>query len=389
MLLTVAVATVRAEVLADDAGSVGVIDRSKMKMIVLTTGKVIIGRMTPRVDGYDVLLDGGRIFVASEQIRFEAKDIEDAYVKMRETLPERTPEQHIELARWCITNQLEHRAQRELLDALHLDPNRTDAKRMLQALTAKGKVPEAGTTGSGLTEFPSTSVSTQPSRETRSLGGFSRSVAQTFVRDVQPILANKCGNAACHGNSTSSFQLQSLRRGATPMVSEQNLAAVLKQIDLSSPAQSPILAVGQGAHGGSNIPLFRGRAGGVQQKILRDWVLSVAVDSNPDLPAQMAAAEQATKVRSVSATAIRNATGEDAEDKAGPNPTDMTTTGLDSELTHDRVRSKDQMDDEILSEVQYLNRSDAFDPELFNTKYRSSTSSPLSQSGNEAAKKKP
>ncbi len=68
------------------------------------------------------------------------------------------------------------------------------------------------------------------------------------------------------------------------MVSEQNLAAVLKQIDLSSPAQSPILAVGQGAHGGSNIPLFRGRAGGVQQKILRDWVLSVAVDSNPDLP---------------------------------------------------------------------------------------------------------
>ncbi len=67
----------------------------------------------------------------------------------------------------------------------------------------------------------------------------------------------------------------------------------------------------------------------------------------------------------------------------------MTTSGLDSELTHDRVRSKDQMDDEILSEVQYLNRSDAFDPELFNTKYRSSTSSPLSQSGNEAAKKKP
>ncbi len=43
--------------------------------------------MTPRVDGYDVLLDGGRIFVASEQIRFEAKDIEDAYVKMRENAP--------------------------------------------------------------------------------------------------------------------------------------------------------------------------------------------------------------------------------------------------------------------------------------------------------------
>ncbi|MBL8818870.1 MAG: hypothetical protein JNL58_22770 [Planctomyces sp.] len=341
---------------------------TKQRMLVLISGKIVTGRMTPRLDGYDVAVSAGRMFVASDQIRFEATDLEDAYIKMRESMTERSPEQHLELAKWCLTNKLEHRAKRELLDALHLDPNRTDAKRILQSLelsASNGSGPKSS--GTGFTQFPSTSASAQPMRETRSLGGFSRDVAKSFVQEVQPILVNKCGNAACHGNQTSVFQLTSLRRGATPAVSEQNLAAVLKQIDLSQPAQSPILQVGQSSHGGSNVPLFRGRAGGIQQKVLRQWVLSAAAELNPDMVSEPTpvVARRSTQEK-LKATPV--STSEDTTD---------TASGKLDETAHERIRSKQELDSQVLEEIQYLNRNDAFDPELFNSKYRQ----PASTSG--------
>ena len=353
---------------------------TKQRMLVLISGKVVTGRMTPRLDGYDVSVSAGRMFVASDQIRFEATDLEDAYIKMRESMTERSPEQHLELAKWCLNNKLEHRAKRELLDAFHLDPNRTDAKRILQSLELSASngsgsrssgTGSAGATGqnagTGFTQFPSTSATAQPMRETRSLGGFSRDVAKSFVQEVQPILVNKCGNTACHGNQSSVFQLTSLRRGATPAVSEQNLAAVLKHIDLSQPAQSPILQVGQSSHGGSNVPLFRGRAGGIQQKVLREWVLSAAAELNPDL------------ISEPSPVVARRSSQE--KPKATPASTSEETANMASakldETAHERVRSKQELDSKVLEEIQYLNRNDAFDPELFNSKYRQ----PASTSG--------
>ena len=63
-----------------------------------------------------------------------ASDMADAYSKLRETFRELTPEVHLSIARWCITNNQIKPARQELLDALHLDPNNTTARAMLRKL---------------------------------------------------------------------------------------------------------------------------------------------------------------------------------------------------------------------------------------------------------------
>ena len=108
--------------------------QAEEKLLVLLNGRVVSGQLSPRVGGYDVVLPAGRMFVSSQQIRFQADNMDDAYLRMRETLPEFTPNTHLELARWCLANNLPSRARREALDALHLDPHQADAQRMLEAL---------------------------------------------------------------------------------------------------------------------------------------------------------------------------------------------------------------------------------------------------------------
>src|SRR5581483_3985835 len=80
--------------------------------------------------------------------------------------------------------------------------------------------------------------------EVEALGGFSRPTAAQFTASVQPLLINKCGNPRCHGaNAENGFRLVPVRleghgnRHGT----EQNLATVLKYINVHEPQDSPLL----------------------------------------------------------------------------------------------------------------------------------------------------
>ena len=124
------------------------------KMLVMVDGTVLEGRFTPRPDGYDMTTRAGRMFIGSDQVRFTALDLADAYQRMQETFSERTPENHMVLARWCLTNKLTTEARREVLDALRLDPNRGDARRMLAMLVSEDDSPTSDqSSGAGPKEF--------------------------------------------------------------------------------------------------------------------------------------------------------------------------------------------------------------------------------------------
>ena len=69
---------------------------SSNDFIVLRTGRVVRGKLTPRQGGYDIKLPTGRMFVASDQVRFRASTMTDAYQRMRDSLPQLTPETHLE-----------------------------------------------------------------------------------------------------------------------------------------------------------------------------------------------------------------------------------------------------------------------------------------------------
>lgn len=326
-------------------------------LLVLIDGKVVDGQFTPRPDGYDVRVAAGRMFIGSERVRFIATDLPDAYRRMRLSQAELTPEIHVELARWCLVNKLRDEAHREVLDALRLDPNRTDAKRILAALIQDSGPLGNRSSGAGLTEYPSTVKSAAPSVEVRSLGGLSRSVAQEFTRRVQPLLMNKCANTGCHsGGESSSFQLASAHRGSSPVIAERNLAAVLKQIDLAQPTKSALLVEVEGTHASLNAPLFRGRLGAQQLEILRTWVLAAANDIAPDASQENASADSKIRLVSASQSPLDSAGG-----TGRSNP--------DAMIPHGRQLSSEETDRKFLAEAARANAHDEFNPAVFNARF--------------------
>jgi hypothetical protein len=327
-------------------------------ILVLADGKVMNGRFLPRPDGYEVEVQGGRMFVESERVRFIARNFEDAHQRMRSSFTELTPQSHMELARWCLTNKREDLARREVLDALHKDPNRLDAQRLLQSLVQQDDGPSKSPGGSGLTEFPSLASPSGPVPEARSLAGLSRSVAQDFTRHVQPILMNKCSNAGCHGTRTvSSFQLTPSHRGTSVSIAERNLAAVMKQIDLSRPSSSPLLTTLQGNHANSTMPIFRGRSGAVQMKTLRDWVGAVSNDIAPELNEEVREQQERIQLASMSKIVAPEADSASEEHTM---------------LPHGRVLTTTETDVRFLQKASRANARDAFDPAKFNELFHKS-----------------
>jgi hypothetical protein len=335
------------------------------RLLVLVDGRIVTGQITPRPDGYDVQVDGGRMYIDSNRVRFEATNLPDAYDRMRDSIPDLTPTNHMELARWCLENKLHTQARREVLDALHLDPHRQDAKRILRALEHVGEESNTPQTGSGLTEYPSLSQIPPPAVESRSLAGLSRSVAHGFVRDVQPLMMNKCANSGCHGKGTKTqFQLTSAHRGSTPAIAERNLAAVLKQIDFSQPTTSPFLRIGGEAHGNMAASAFPGRSGAAQIRILQEWVMLAANDISP----QAASVSENQPVQK-SRPAISGIQQVAATREHSAKSNSMRAMHDRIENPHARTLTTDDTDGRFLQEAKHANRQDAFSPDEFNRRY--------------------
>jgi hypothetical protein len=328
-------------------------------ILVLADGKVLDGRFLPRPDGYEVEVQGGRMFIESARVRFIARDFEDAYQRMRASFSELTPQSHMELARWCLTNKRTDLARREVLDALHKDPNRIDAQRLLQSLVQQSEQAPKSSGGSGLSEFPSLARPAGPVPEARSLAGLSRSVAQDYTRHIQRILMNNCASAGCHGvRTTSSFQLTSSHQGSSVSIAERNLAAVMKQIDLTRPSSSPLLSVLEGNHPNTSAPLFRGRSGAVQMKTLRDWVGAVSNDIAPELNEEVRERQEKIQLASMSKSIEPESDAIVDETNMGP---------------HGRVLTTTETDVRFLQKASRANARDAFDPTKFNQRFGKTT----------------
>ena len=343
---------------------------SDVAILVLVDGRLLNGRCLARPDGYDIQVPGGRMFVESQRVRFVAKSIEDAYQRMRDSYPQLTPEVHLELARWCTQNKMPDQARREVLDALRLDPNRVDAKRMLEAMLSDAADPSGKPSGSGLTEYPSIRQTLVAPTEARSLAGLSRPVAQAFTRHVQPLLMNKCANGGCHGGKhASSFHLVSAHRGTNPSIAEKNLAAVLKQINFSDSSASPLLNGLDGTHGGLSTPIFRGRSGSQQMSLLRDWVRLAARDIAPDAAGSDDTMQDADG--SEPAVALTSAKWTESDRNDSNARANLSVLEQESQMTPGRELSTAETDARFLEQASRGRARDAFDPSVFNARFHS------------------
>ena len=243
---------------------------------------VVSGRILKTGNDYEVQSPhGGKAFYVGAYVKLHAASLSDAYDKLRDSAnSQKTANAHLFLAQWCLANHLDTEARQELQDALALEPDREDAKRLLR---------NAEETIAAKKRPVSVVVHEDPARAARlaaasiddavSLGGLSRELGLRFARRIQPLLVNNCTAAGCHGrDSQSGFRLQKVTPGkdANRHAAERNLAEVLDEIDLKKPRLSPLLTAPRGNHGRRGRPVFAGQRGDEQLAELQQWVAAVA-----------------------------------------------------------------------------------------------------------------
>jgi hypothetical protein len=243
------------------------------RLVVMNDGRILEGVVTRQAAGYYVERSNGRILAPFDDVRCVARNLTDAYRQQREAMLDPTAADLVKLADWCITYRLYEEARDELRRALRRDPEHEIARRMLT------RMDEMLFTRPPPLETPLIVAHGLVVPQVEALGGFSRPTAARFTERIQPLLMNKCGGASCHGNAAQNeFRLTPVRLETRNhrRASEQNLAQVLKFVDIAQPQHSPLLEKPRGAHGGSAFALFSGTAGAEQQKLLRNWVETVA-----------------------------------------------------------------------------------------------------------------
>ena len=162
------------------------------------------------------------------------------------------------------------------------------------------------------------------------------------------------------------------------MIAERNLAAVLRQVDFSTPSSSPLLTAADGTHGNQGTLIFRGRSGSQQIEVLQNWVKAAANDIAPDANEDKSSPHAPREEQSGGRGSRRAAHREMARQEPRP-PIDQNirdrAPGTESATPHGRLLTSADTDDSFMAEAVQSNARDAFDPSVFNTKFHGNTQS--------------
>lgn len=269
------------------------------KVIVLNTGRVILGDLVDRPGGYLVKERFGSAVIPYGKVRVTAADLPDAYRKLKDMVKEPNASTHLALAEWCRDNRLYGSAKFEIKQALMLEPERRDARQFLRELedelehgppASRGgivrtrgvieKATEAAYPGQPWKARLDDAHGNFNRQQPESTAGLTPELVKSFVREVQPMLLHKCGNVQCHGQAaTNDFRLTPAHRGRSgfSIFTERNISSVLREIDPQQPSHSPILVSAfQPKHGDTHKPIFSGRLADQHQETLRRWVAGAA-----------------------------------------------------------------------------------------------------------------
>jgi hypothetical protein len=318
-------------------------------VMVLKTGQLVEGRISPSPGGYLVELPKGNYLVPLERVSVVAEDRHGAYKKLKAAQQTLTPDFQVALARWCIAWKLYEEARVELRDALVAEPEHEEARQMYAKLHQLMHPEQQSATK----PKPKTAEGFQQS-EPESLAGLSPETAKQYVIRVQPLLLNRCGNAGCHGPSSGQeFELTHIR-GRLNKQTIANLEMVLKFVDLSSPEESKLLTTPSGTHGKNGKPIFYGSAGEQNLETLKDWITQAAGELKADAP-------QKPNVFT-------------RRDPFDEKPDETLYQGMPDDpkavaLTPEQQAAKEK--EELLNSILQNEQKDAFDPEEFNRKYGS------------------
>lgn len=338
---------------------------------VLNDGRVFQGSVQEVPGGYRVLHSGGSTILPFDQISVTAATLVGAYEAFRDNIKAPDADAHLRLAEWCLANGLYAQAQMEVETALRLEPTRSDARLLYRqidtVLHPERQTPTVMATQLAPPRQTAIHASAFVSTDNASASTISREAQIIYMRKVQPLMMNKCGNAHCHGGDKGGSLQLKLARFDSPglkLASAHNQEVILRHVDFEHPERSPLL-VEPSENSAHHKNLFFGPRNQAQFDIIDQWVKMVVAEHRPNAPQKSSSPQVARQaapssgIMQTSATVETPIAAPQLLPPGIPQPAPLAP-GLRTEpvpTPPDRL---------LREEVQKSLRPDMFDPEEFN-----------------------
>jgi hypothetical protein len=274
-------------------------------VLLLSDGRILEGTLSIEGAEYVLRKRGGTIRFKKEQVVQPFGSVAEVYRYKRDQIPEDDPDEHLKLARWCLSQGLQPEARTELQKVVAVSSRSSEARAMLASIEASEARLASRRVDSEVVQTSGESVEPMKraqrpgelppvtlARIRREMGVSGLPVifdlppavavkrADQFARNVHPVLQAAC--ARCHNERHDGpFQLVEVksRRDWTQSVFRANLDATLQLIDKDTPAKSELLSRSLVPHGSTQTrqPIFRG-SNDPQYQIIAAWVNSLRVE---------------------------------------------------------------------------------------------------------------
>jgi hypothetical protein len=334
-------------------------------VLVLHDGGVLTGTICREGDHYVLIRGGAEIRISCAKVLLACRSLEEAYNERRKQIGRPSAEAHLALAEWCLRQNLEPQAARELADARGIDADHPRLALLDRRLAAFGQRPRhhdpaVKPAAAAVETAPSLAPVQTPALATDELPP---GALEQFTRKVQPILVNNCTVSGCHQpGGKQHFQLdRALLRGlANRRSTMQNLAATLAIVDHEQPHLSPLLTVPRRAHGGMRRPIFGPRQSAAFTHVVNWVALVTSPEPSGDdaMPASPTSDASAAKVGLDRKTATPSSIlGTDI---------DLIADAPEAVVNLARHRPRSQANLQFGAQLQPWQPKDPFDPEIFN-----------------------
>ncbi len=251
------------------------------KVLVLENEQPLAGDIERVGDAYRVRRLIGETTVPADRVLRLCADMEEAYHFVSGRANLKDADERLRLAEWCRLNGLHEQAVAEVKAAVALRPENAASRRLLSYLQESGPIKPTPAKG------PEDAAA-----EARLSIDLTEEALGQFATRVQPILMNACAN--CHANGKGgNFKLARAYNSVVVnrKTMQQNLAAVMGEVNLVQPWNSLLLSKAVSVHGSQETAPIKNRQAAAYH-VLAEWVFATLAD-NPQLrdeAAQKAAA---------------------------------------------------------------------------------------------------
>jgi hypothetical protein len=352
--------------------------------VVLRNGRVLSGTVTSLGDRTVIRFpQGGEVTLPSKEILITCHELTEAYRELAERIADRrTATPNIELARWCLRNDLLAEAAEQLAlarqrDGKHasLDPLQRQLDRLQQLAETPpeparhiASTPLQATPSSFSSSVPAAKRNAQPARPPtmeeleETMRSIPKEGVEMFVNTIQPLMWNKCGTNRCHDTGGPS-DLRVLRPVTNNQVwrrlSLRNLYTVLEYVDRHDPDGSPLVVKSREPHGGLAAAPLSEESLPYQQILV--WARGVSGRRSPQ-PVDSVASREA-RAENVTAAGLQDAS------RVAPASFESPVVSERTPQTPRGDQDPAQAADHGPAEAANYVPRDPFDPEVFNRKY--------------------